>query len=409
MPLRNAGMDDRGSDETFDGKQIKREYGDDSDLAASREAPIQNENHATYVGQNLQAQSERPLAAQPKQTVGAVQSSSDSTLTSADSAAEAEDPSWEDNDSVQSGRRRSGRTKNSKLPAKGPTPKEAVKMPPRDSGKETKTSETEVYETQITKLQEQVKTLKADAKTLKTNLTKQTNRAIQSERLAGQSKRDLEMEKRKAKETQAELQKKLKTAPIVASDDGRMRSMLFKLGELCNRWAEAYAVPDETVNGFNMTERSNILDMFKQEHKAISEIGTAIVFSESMLNCGKLLLTSALTHLIWFDILQCPLYFLRQARAVGGFEKIEDSIEWLVKLGAGGKSFYRCYLPATDKTWRQYDLEKHLCLVRNACQDLEPHFNSHGRRARREGNKGKIQDHERRGIPGIWLASNLAL
>ena len=246
-------------------------------------------------------------------------------------------------------KRRSNRVKTSSLPAGGPNSRPTVESPGGGLCQEAEIPEEEVYEQQIAKLHVELKSMKGEQKVLKTNATKQSKIATDSKNLCEKLKGKLEMEKRKVKEVRTELQKKLKTAPIVASDDGEMRNILLKLGESCKGWSEMYAVSSETVQSFNMTERSNILVLLQSQYNAISENGIPTVFSGSMINCGELLLNAALTHLIWFDMLQNPLYFLRHASSVGGSDEIVKSVDWLVELGAGGLCLQYSFILLTDQ------------------------------------------------------------
>ena len=180
--------------------------------------------------------------------------------------------------------------------------------------------------------EDEIRDLKKQITTLKSNFTRSSAKLSQSERQVSHLKRELVQEKEKVKSKRDEYQKKIKSGPITMGDDGQMRSTLLKLGDMCKDWAEKYAIPDEDGRTYNIAERSSILKLLKLRYDAVSRDGEAKVF-DGMTNCAELLLNAALTHLVWFEILDRPFYFLDYACTIGGPRRIQTILKWLVDLG----------------------------------------------------------------------------
>jgi hypothetical protein len=221
--------------------------------------------------------------------------------------------------------------------------------------------------------EDEIRDLKKQITVLKTNLTKTSHKLSDTELQASRLRGELLLEKGKVKSKRDEYQKKIKSGPITMGDDGQMRSLLLKLGDICKDWAEKYAIPDENGKTYNIAERSSILRLLKFRYDAVSSDGEAKVF-DGMTNCAELLLNAALTHLVWFEILGRPFYFLDYACTIGGPRGIQTTLEWLVDLGDScTPSCYLCVVFANVSSGRRCS-KIYIFLAGHASQDSQPDF-----------------------------------
>ena len=174
--------------------------------------------------------------------------------------------------------------------------------------------------------------LKKSLRKARSQLTKESGKLSGAERTILRLKEELKKEKQKVKSKREEYQKKIKSGPITMGDDGQMRTLLSRLGDMCKDWAAKYAIPDEAGRTYNDAEKSSILNLLKLRYNAVSDHGKAKIF-DGMTNCAELLLNAALTHLVWFEILNRPFYFVEHAGKVEASSSIEEALKWLVQLG----------------------------------------------------------------------------
>jgi FtsZ-binding cell division protein ZapB len=174
--------------------------------------------------------------------------------------------------------------------------------------------------------------VKRQLRQARAQLRKQNIKLSSAEQIVRQLKEDLKKEREKVKSKRDEYQKKIKSGPITMGDDGQMRTLLARLGDMCKDWAAKYAIPDEAGRKYNDVETSNILNLLKLRYDAVSDHGAAKIF-HGMTNCAELLLNTALTHLVWFEILNRPFYFVEHAREFEAPTDIEEGLKWLVQLG----------------------------------------------------------------------------
>jgi len=173
--------------------------------------------------------------------------------------------------------------------------------------------------------------LRKALKTARGACTRAENKTKELQEKIKKFKRQGDEHFKKLRKLRQQYSKKIHRGPFVGEDEGTLRDLLRRLGETCADFAESYTIPwlegkSEQHPALTETEKDNIFWPLRK-YKAISREGERLVLKTP--KSAKILVNAILAHIVWFEILGRPLFFLEGINKFGGSKSLESDLQWL--------------------------------------------------------------------------------